>query len=196
MIGRIRGLLIEKRPPHLLLEVHGIGYELEAPLSTFDRLPSVNAEVLLYTHLAIRDDAHLLFGFLTESERRLFRALLKVSGIGARTALAILSGSDVEEFTKCIHAGDIARLTHLPGIGKKTAERLVIEMRDRINDWTPRAAAAGGAFAGSHDALADAIEGLVALGYKAHEAGRYVQTIDTAGMTSEAIIRAVLRSQA
>jgi holliday junction DNA helicase RuvA len=196
MIGRIRGLLIEKRPPHLLLEVHGIGYELEAPLSTFDRLPSVNAEVLLYTHLAIRDDAHLLFGFLTESERRLFRALLKVSGIGARTALAILSGSDVEEFTKCIHAGDIARLTHLPGIGKKTAERLVIEMRDRLNDWTPRAAVAGGAFAGSHDALADAIEGLVALGYKAHEAGRYVQTIDTAGMTSEAIIRAVLRSQA
>ena len=122
--------------------------------------------------------------------------MLKVSGIGARTALAILSGSDVEEFTKCIHAEDIARLTHLPGIGKKTAERLVIEMRDRLNDWTPRAAAAGGAFAGSHDALADAIEGLVALGYKAHEAGRYVQAIDTAGMTSEAIIRAVLRSQA
>ncbi|MFH0351186.1 MAG: Holliday junction branch migration protein RuvA [Chromatiales bacterium] len=197
MIGRIRGLLIEKRPPHLLLEAHGIGYELEAPLSTFDRLPSLNAEVLLYTHLAIREDAHLLFGFLTESERRLFRALLKVSGIGARTALAILSGSDVEEFTKCIHAEDIARLTNLPGIGKKTAERLVIEMRDRIAYWAPRAAAAGGAaFAGPHDALADAIEGLVALGYKAHEAGRYVQAIDTAGMTSEAIIRAVLRSQA
>ncbi|MGH8555116.1 MAG: Holliday junction branch migration protein RuvA [Gammaproteobacteria bacterium] len=196
MIGRIRGLLIEKRPPHLLLEAHGIGYELEAPLSTFDRLPSLNAEVLLYTHLAIREDAHLLFGFLSESERRLFRALLKVSGIGARTALAILSGSDVEEFTKCIHAEDIARLTDLPGIGKKTAERLVIEMRDRLADWTPRAAAAGGALAGSHDALADAIEGLVALGYKAHEAGRYVQAIDTAGLTSEAIIRAVLRSQA
>ncbi|MGH8520025.1 MAG: Holliday junction branch migration protein RuvA [Gammaproteobacteria bacterium] len=196
MIGRIRGLLIEKRPPHLLLEAHGIGYELEAPLSTFDRLPSLNAEVLLYTHLAIREDAHLLFGFLSESERRLFRALLKVSGIGARTALAILSGSDVEEFTKCIHAEDIARLTDLPGIGKKTAERLVIEMRDRLADWTPRGAAAGGALAGSHDALADAIEGLVALGYKAHEAGRYVQAIDTAGMTSEAIIRAVLRSQA
>ncbi|MGH8507165.1 MAG: Holliday junction branch migration protein RuvA [Gammaproteobacteria bacterium] len=196
MIGRIRGLLIEKRPPHLLLEAHGIGYELEAPLSTFDRLPPLNSEVLLYTHLAIREDAHLLFGFLSESERRLFRALLKVSGIGSRTALAILSGSDVEEFTKCIHAENIARLTHLPGIGKKTAERLVIEMRDRIADWAPRAAAAEAPFARPHDALADAIEGLVALGYKAHEAGRYVQTIDTTGMTSEAIIRAVLRSQA
>lgn len=196
MIGHLRGLLHEKRPPYLLLEIQGIGYELEAPMSTFAQLPRVGAEVRLYTHLVVRDDAHLLYGFLTEAERRLFRALIRVTGIGARTALAILSGSEVHEFAACVRAEDIARLTRLPGIGTKTAQRLVVEMRDRLAEWhfeeRPGRTRAGP----SGDALEDAIAGLIALGYKPQEADRFLQGLDTEGLTSEAIIRAVLRSQA
>ncbi len=197
MIGRIRGVLLEASPPHLLLEVGGVGYEIETPLGTFERLPELRAEVRLYTHLAIREDTHLLFGFLTETERRTFRALIKVNGVGARTALGILSGTSPEEFAVLIETKDLTRLTRLPGIGKKTAERLIVELCDRITDWRPGllpggAAAAVGAF---RDARTDAISGLVALGYKPQEANRHVHSLDTAGLSSEAIIRAVLRGR-
>jgi len=135
MIGRIRGVLLEASPPHLLLEVGGVGYEIEAPLSTFERLPKLQSEVRLYTHVAIREDTQLLFGFLTETERRLFRALIKVNGVGARTALGVLSGTSPEEFVVWVETKDLTRITRLPGIGKKTAERLIVELRDRITDW-------------------------------------------------------------
>ena len=197
MIGRIRGVLIEKRPPYLLLEVQGIGYELEAPMTTFYRLPDLHTEISLYTHLIVREDAHLLFGFLTEGERRLFRALLKVNGVGARLALTILSSAGADEFAVCIHTGDIARLTRLPGVGKKTAERLVVEMRDRLSDWATPPASSSGAVSISaprHDAVADAISGLIALGYKPQEASRYVHAVDTRGLSSDAIIREALKT--
>ena len=197
MIGRIRGVLLEARPPHLLLEVGGVGYEIEAPLSTFERLPKLQSEMRLYTHLAIREDTHLLFGFLTETERRLFRALIKVNGVGPRTALGVLSGTSPEEFAAWVETKDLTRLTRLPGIGKKTAERLIVELRDRITDWKPGVLLGGTARAGDalSDAKMDAISGLVALGYKPQEASRHVQSLDTDGLSSEAIIRAVLRGQ-
>lgn len=198
MIGRIRGVLLEKKPPYLLLDVHGVGYELEAPMTTFYRLPELSAEISLYTHLLVREDAHLLFGFLTEVERRLFRTLLKVNGVGARLALTILSGSEADEFAACIHAGDIASLIRLPGVGKKTAERLIVEMRDRLADWAspPLAATAVRSATEMPDPVADAISGLIALGYKPHEASRYVHAIETRGLASEAIIREALKQLA
>ncbi len=194
MIGRLRGRIVEKRPPFLVVDVGGVGYELEAPMSTFYRLPAVEAEVMLHTHLAVREDAHSLYGFWSERERRLFRDLIKVNGVGARIALAILSGIDADEFAACIDGGDTARLTRVPGIGKKTAERLIVEMRGRIEtagDGISRAAVPALA-----DPIADAIAGLVALGYKPAEASRYVNALDTAGQTSEALIRAALRALA
>jgi Holliday junction DNA helicase RuvA len=198
MIGRIRGVLIEKKPPWLVLDVQGVGYEIEAPMTTFYQLPDLQTEVALHTHLIVREDAHLLFGFLTEDERRLFRALLKVNGVGARMALTILSGAGAEEFAACIHAGDVARLTRLPGVGKKTAERLIVEMRDRLSDWTaaPAIATSGPIPVSTPDAVADAISALVALGYKPQEASRTVHAIDTEGMRSEAIIREALKALA
>ncbi len=201
MIGRMRGILLEACPPTLLLDVGGVGYEIEAPLSTFDRLPAPESEVRLYTHLAVREDTHLLYGFLTESERRTFRALIKVNGVGARTALGVLSGTDPEEFAVWIETQDLGRLTRLPGIGKKTAERLIVELRDRLADWRPGVLpggappAFGAASDARRDAAGDAIRGLVALGYKPQEASRHVHALQSEGLSSEAIIRAVLRGQ-
>ncbi len=201
MIGRIRGILLEASPPHLVLDVGGVGYEIEAPLSTFERLPGPESEVRLYTHLAIREDTHLLYGFLTETERRMFRTLIKVNGVGARTALGILSGIDPDEFVALIETQDLGRLTRLPGIGKKTAERLIVEMRDRLSDWRPGMTIGGALPAGAalgnvgRDAKGDAIRGLVALGYKPQEASRHVHALQSEGLSSEAIIRAVLRGQ-
>lgn len=199
MIGRIRGVLIEKRPPRLLLDVQGVGYEIEAPMTTFYRLPAVNAEVTLHTHLLVREDAHLLYGFATEAERRLFRELLKVSGIGARIALAILSGIETERFAACVQAGDVAQLTRLPGVGKKTAERLIVEMRDRLVEWADGASIISTVRteAGVEgDPVADAVSALIALGYKPNEASRHVHAVAHDGMSSEAIIREALRGVA
>jgi Holliday junction DNA helicase RuvA len=134
MIGRLTGTILYKAPPLLILDVRGVGYEIEAPMSTFYLLPAVGADVQLFTHLAVREDAHLLFGFATENERHLFRSLIKVNGVGPKLALTILSGIEADEFVLCIQHGDNARLTRLPGIGKKTADRLIIEMRDRLKD--------------------------------------------------------------
>lgn len=199
MIGRLRGRLIAKHPPLLVLEVQGVGYEVEAPMTTFYKLPELESDISLFTHLVVREDAHLLFGFATERERALFRSLLKVNGVGARTALAILSGMDADQFAACVQEGDLTRLTRIPGIGKKTAERLLVEMRDRLKDWDlawrAAPAAAGGA-AAAHDAVADAVSALIALGYKPHEASRHVHAVAATGMNSETLIREALKNVA
>ncbi|MGF1645101.1 MAG: Holliday junction branch migration protein RuvA [Thiotrichales bacterium] len=195
MIARLRGELLEKRPPWVLVDVGGVGYEVEVPMSTLFALPDTGARVTLLTHLQIREDAHVLFGFLTESERALFRQLLKVTGIGARMALAILSGMSPEEFRRCVLRGEAQSLVRLPGIGKKTAERLIVEMRDRLEKATYLAAdAATGSIAPAPDPASEAIEALIALGYKPPEASRMVNALTIDGLNSEAIIRLALKS--
>lgn len=201
MIGRLTGTLALKHPPELVIDVGGVGYELEAPLSTFYELPEVGAQVTLFTHLVVREDAHLLFGFARESERRLFRTLLKVSGVGAKMALAVLSGMSADDFARSIETSDVSALTRLPGIGRKTAERLVVEMRDRLEDTDVRAAlpAAPGEPAAADtaapaDPVADATRALVALGYRPAEASRMIRAIDSAGLATEDIIRQALRA--
>lgn len=199
MIGRLRGEIVAKHPPQLLLDVGGVGYELEAPMSTFYDLPAVGEQVTLVTHLAVREDTQVLYGFLREDDRALFRGLLKVTGVGARMALAILSGMDAQRFALCVRQEDVAALTRLPGIGKKTAERLVMEMRDRLDalGGAPALASrAAGAAAGvdGNPALADAVSALTALGYKPAEAGRMARTADDGTRSAEEIIRAALRA--
>lgn len=198
MIGRLRGRILAKQPPSLLLDVNGVGYEIEAPMSTFYVLPAGNDEVVLHTHLAVREDAHVLYGFAREADRTLFRALLKVSGVGGKMALGVLSGMTAEEFNQAVQAGDIAALTRLPGVGKKTAERLVVEMRDKLDKLGIGAiAAAGGIVAAAETQPAgadqDAVSALIALGYKPPEASRMVSKVFEDGMDTEEIIRAALK---
>ncbi len=200
MIGRLRGDIIDKRPPWLLLDVNGVGYELEAPMSTFYDLPAVGETVTLVTHLAVREDAHTLYGFLREADRVLFRDLLKVTGVGARMALAILSGMDARRFAQCVEQEDHTALMRLPGIGKKTAERLVIEMRDRVGALAaglPATSAVPASRAPAEAApLSDAIAALIALGYRPLDANRMARAADDGAKTSEEIIRAALRGVA
>lgn len=196
MIGRLRGILLEKRAPFLLLDVQGVGYELEVPMSTFYVLPEMGAEVTLYTHLVVRDDAHLLYAFASEKERGLFRSLIRVNGVGAKLGLSILSGIDAESFVRCVQEGDTASLTQLPGVGKKTAERLIVEMRDRLLD------AFGSGIVGAlpnmadlgQGSIADAVSALVALGYRSQEASRVVRQLNTEGLATEEIIRQALQT--
>ncbi|HET7202547.1 MAG TPA: Holliday junction branch migration protein RuvA [Steroidobacteraceae bacterium] len=199
MIGFLRGKLAAKHPPALLLDVNGVGYEVEAPMSTFYGLPGVGSEVGLFTHLVVREDAHVLFGFGTERERSLFRELIKVSGVGPRIALGILSGASVDEFHRCVDAQDTAALTRIPGIGRKTAERLIVEMRDRLEALargTPfevkGPVGAGGQAAPSPQA--EAFSALVALGYKPPEVTRLLQKVDPSVTTTEELIRHALRA--
>lgn len=198
MIGRLQGVLLRKEPPALMLDVGGVGYELEAPMTTFYELPAVGERVTLYTHLVVREDAHLLYGFVREAQRRLFRELLKVNGVGPRVALAVLSGLSDEEFSRCVAEEDIARLTKVPGIGRKTAERLVIEMRDKLPKDIPMPAstttAAGPVAPG--DPVSEAVSALVALGYKPNEASRAVRSASTKGLSAEEIIRQALKGMA
>lgn len=196
MIGRLRGILLEKKPPQLLLDVQGVCYEIEAPMSTFYVLPEAGADLVIHTHLIVREDAHLLYGFASLDERRLFRALIKVNGVGAKLALTILSGIESAEFAQCIQLGDMDRLVRLPGIGKKTAERLIVEMRDRLRDWEtgPAPLAAPGHAGLARGAEADAISALINLGYKPQEASRMVLAVAAEAMSSEAIIREALRT--
>jgi holliday junction DNA helicase RuvA len=198
VIGFLRGKLAAKHPPVLLLDVGGVGYEVEAPMSTFYGLPAVGADVMLHTHLVVREDAHILFGFGTERERSLFREVIKISGVGPRIALGILSGISVDEFHRCVEAQDAASLTRIPGIGRKTAERLIIEMRDRL-----KALATGQSFevrgpagtAGTGpNPQAEAFSALVALGYKPPEVTRMLQKIDPSVTTTEELIRHALRA--
>ena len=197
MIGRLQGRLLVKQPPHLLLDVSGVGYELEAPMSTIYDLPDIGGEVTLLTHLTVRDDAHILYAFLTESERGLFRTLIKVNGVGPKMALGILSAMNPAEFSTRILQGDQTALTKIPGVGKKTAERLIIEMRDRLEkpDTVPASAStSGGIAAPADDPLTEAIQALVALGYKPQEASRMTSRIDSDGLSSDEIIRQSLRA--
>lgn len=198
MIGRLQGTLLEKRAPRLLLEVHGVGYEVEAPMSTFYQLPQVGESTVLHTHLAVREDAHTLYGFASESERQLFRALIRVNGVGAKLALTILSGISPDGFVACVRHQDSAALVKLPGVGKKTAERLLVEMRDRLGESQPEFESGPGSTTAASMAPAgpidDAVSALIALGYKAPEASRMVRGIDgAAGMPSEEIIRRALQ---
>lgn len=193
MIGSLTGTIAAKHPPRLLVEVGGVGYELEAPMSTFYALPAVGASVRLLTHLIVREDAHQLFGFVTEAERALFRSLLKVNGVGAKVALAILSGVTADAFSRCVLDGDVATLTRVPGIGRKTAERVIVEMRDRVSgDALPPAGDAPLAGAGPRTARDEAQSALVALGYKPAEAVRMLEPVD--GDSAEALIKAALQS--
>jgi len=195
MIGRIKGILLEKEPPALLVDVQGVGYELEAPMTTFYDLPASGQEVVLHTHLVVRDDAHLLFGFSRASQRALFRNLLKVNGIGPRVALAILSGLSEQEFALCVATDDIARITRVPGIGKKTAERLIIEMRDKVDTVNGTSATSSGVPV-LNDPAAEAVSALMALGYKGNEASRLVRNVSGNDLTTEDIIRQALRNVA
>ncbi len=194
MIGRLQGILIEKRPPQLVIDCNGVGYEVEASMTTIWALPEINQRVSLYTHLTVREDAHLLYGFSSEAERTLFRSLLKVNGVGSKMALGILSGMDADAFAQCVQTGDLARLVALPGVGKKTAERLIIEMRDRLPASDFRVVSPAAHSARPADPVEDAISGLIALGYKPQDASRYVHDIDADGLRSEDIIRVVLKS--
>ncbi len=195
MIGRLKGILVEKQPPLLLVDVNGVAYEVEAPMTTFYKLPDLQQEVCLYTHLVVRDDAHLLFGFFSIEERRLFRTLIRVNGVGAKMALTILSGMEANEFATCIHQNDIASLIKLPGIGKKTAERLIVEMRDRLDDWESHLASPGTTNRQPEHASieSDAISALIALGFKPQEASRLIGAIETNGLSSEEMIRQALK---
>lgn len=195
MIGQIRGIILEKQPPLLLVEVQGLGYEIDAPMSTFYQLPEVGQQVILFTHFVVREDAHHLYGFFTRDERLLFRTLLKVNGVGPRLALTILSSTTPEEFVRCVLNNDTASLVRLPGVGKKTAERLVIEMRDKLSDWCEATPTNIGLKSenGRHQILQDAISALISLGYKQQEANRTVTKIDDGTVSSEELIRRALR---
>ncbi len=200
MISRLRGELIEKQPPLLVIDVQGVGYEVFAPMSTFYNLPEINTEIRLLTHLTIRDDAHILFGFLTESERYLFRDLIRVSGIGPKLALSILSSMELSTFVQCIHDNNTTRLIRIPGVGKKMAERLVVEMRDRLKNWgastTPSSPPTTAPIITETitSPVEDAVSALIALGYKPNDARRWVLAVAQEGLTSEALIRRALQS--
>ena len=210
MIGSLAGVLAHKAPPSLLLEFGGVGYELEAPMSTFYDLPALGERVRLLTHLVVREDAQLLFGFATEPERRLFRSLLKIAGVGPRTALAILSGVSSAAFTQAVHEQDSAALMRIPGVGRKTAERLIVEMRDRLQEQDTALALSRaspvGAAAAPANAHAEAYGALVALGYKPAEATRLLKnatagtagagSADSSALSTEELIRRALQSAA
>jgi len=195
MIGQIRGTLLEKQPPQLLVDVQGVGYEIDAPMSTFYQLPEIGQTVTLLTHLVVREDAHLLYGFYTSEERLLFRTLLKVNGVGPRLGLTILSSIAPNEFVQCVLNNDTANLTRLPGVGKKTAERLTMEMRDKLSTWSEPSneTALSTQNPGRHHVLQDAISALVALGYKPQAANRCITQLDDSTATSEELIKRALR---
>lgn len=201
MIGLLRGRVLHRQPPFLLLDVNGVGYEIEAPMSTFYVLPVDDSLVTLHTHLAIREDAHVLYGFASGHDRTLFRALLKVSGVGGKVALAILSGMTADEFTLTIQAGDVAALTRLPGIGKKTAERLIVEMRDRLEKLggggtLPAGVGSAAGIPGvqAESPMDDALSALQALGYRSAEAQRMLRGVEAEGLSTEEIIKVALQA--
>ena len=193
MIGRLRGILALKQPPWLVVDVNGVGYELEAPMSTFYDLPELGREVSLFTHYAQKEDSVSLYGFLREPERRLFRDVQKVSGIGAKIALAVLSGVSVDDFARLVQASDVTALTRIPGIGKKTAERMVVELRDRAADLAG-GGVPGAMVAGAGDPVADAVTALQQLGYKPAEAARMAREAAAPGDEAATIIRKALQS--
>ncbi|HFQ5195437.1 TPA: Holliday junction branch migration protein RuvA [Vibrio vulnificus] len=202
MIGRLRGILLEKQPPELLIEVNGIGYEVQMPMSCFYELPNIGEEAIIYTHFVVREDAQLLYGFNTVKERALFREVIKANGVGPKLGLAILSGMTASQFVASVEREDISTLVKLPGVGKKTAERLVVEMKDRLKGWsagdmfTPftDAAPVDSGSTSSNSAEEEAVSALLALGYKPVQALKVVSQIAKPDMTSEQLIREALKS--
>jgi Holliday junction DNA helicase RuvA len=201
MIGRIRGNLVYKQAPLILVEVGGVGYELQVPMTTLFRLPDLGTEVALVTHFVVREDAQLLYGFIEEGDRSLFRQLIKVSGVGPKLALTILSGMDAQSFARCVQRDEIASLVALPGVGRKTAERLLVEMRDKLDDWLVPTGDSSGQLSGAGvvtpriDIVADAEGALISLGYKPQEASRMVAAVnDDTVVASEELIRRALKS--
>jgi Holliday junction DNA helicase RuvA len=197
MIGFLRGKLVHKAPPFLVVDVQGVGYEVEAPMTTFYDLPAINEEIKLHTHLVVREDAHILFGFSTEADRTLFRTLIKVNGVGPKLALTILSGQSAEEFHRCIYDNDAQALVRLPGVGKKTAERLIIEMRDRLpslgDSVMISADNTGATIPAAGKPKQEAVSALCSLGYKPLDANKMVQNISAEGRSCEDIIRLALQ---
>ena len=203
MIGRLRGTLIEKQPPEILLEVGGVSYELQLPMTCFYELPPIGQEAVLHTHFVVREDAQLLYGFVNKRTRALFRELLKANGVGPKLALAILSGMSASQFVSAVEREEIGLLVKIPGVGKKTAERLVVEMKDRLKGWSE-----GALFTPFTDAMTtlpgdadkpssvedEAVSALLALGYKPQQASLVVSKIYKSDMTVEAVIREALRS--
>jgi len=199
MIGFLRGRLAAKQPPQLVIDVAGVGYEVEAPLPVFYDLPPAGSEITLFTQLIVREDAHILFGFRTERDRRLFRELLKVSNVGPKLALALLSGMTVDNFLMCIEAQDVDSLVRIPGVGRKTAERLVVEMRDRVKGFSELGvvvAAGSGTPQPAAGPQAEAFSALVALGYKPAEVARLLKGVDASVQTTEELIRRALQAAA
>ena len=201
MIGRIPGTLVQKQPPDILVDVGGVGYEVQVPMTTLFQLPQLGDEVSLVTHFVVREDAQLLYGFIDERDRRLFRQLIKVTGVGPKLALTILSGMDSSSFARCVQRDDISSLVALPGVGKKTAERLLVEMRDKLKDWFGAGdaevtlAAGGDVRVPVANKMADAEGALIALGYKPQEASRMVAAVnDDSVVSSEDLIRRALKS--
>ena len=197
MIGSIRGVLVQKQAPLILVDVAGVGYELQVPMTTLFQLPELGCEVSLVTHLVVREDAQALYGFVEEGDRSLFRQLIKVNGVGPKLALTILSGMDAKRFAYCVERDDLSSLTALPGVGKKTAQRLLVEMRDKLKDWF----AAGGAPSDADAAVVpvnvagDAESALIALGYKPQDAGRMVEAVNDDDIAdSEELIRRALKA--
>ncbi|MET0125866.1 Holliday junction branch migration protein RuvA [Pseudomonas caspiana] len=202
MIGRLRGFLAEKQPPHLVLDVNGVGYEIEVPMTTLYRLPHVGEPVTLHTHLVVREDAHLLYGFYEKRERELFRELIRLNGVGPKLALALMSGLEVDELVRCVQAQDTSALTRIPGVGKKTAERLLVELKDRFKAWETLpgtfALVSNGPNAPEPVATAenDAVSALISLGYKPQEASKAVSAIKEKDLSSADLIRRALKGMA
>ncbi|WNO61911.1 Holliday junction branch migration protein RuvA [Rheinheimera sp. MMS21-TC3] len=204
MIGRLRGILLEKQAPDLLIEVAGVGYEVQLPLNSFYNLPALGQEAIIYTHFVVRDDAQLLFGFTNETERALFRLLIKANGVGPKLALTILSGMTAQQFVRCVQMDDMTTLVKLPGVGKKTAERLIVEMRDRLKNWglAPATPVTDNMLVIDDEAIFsrpvsaedDAISALVSLGYSQMQAAKAVKKVITPEMSSEQLIKTALRS--
>ena len=199
MIGRLRGTLVEKQLPQLLLDVNGVGYELEVPMTTVYRLPALGEPVTLHTHLVVREDAQLLYGFAEKRERELFRELIRLNGVGPKLALALMSGLEVDELVRCVQAQDTSALVKVPGVGKKTAERLLVELKDRFKAWETQPGLVGlavepGARPAVSSAENDAVSALISLGYKPQEASRAVAAVKADGLSSEDLIRRALKA--
>lgn len=198
MIGRLSGILLEKQPPHILLDVQGVGYELDAPMSTFYQLPSLGEKVTLHTHMVVREDAQLLYAFADKRGRELFRELIRLNGVGPKLALALMSGMEVDELVMAVQHQDVSALVRIPGVGKKTAERLLIELRDRFKAWDALPGSVSlvvpsGVASAPIKPSADAVSALIALGYKPQEASKAVSAVDEDGLSSEELIRRALR---
>lgn len=198
MIGRLRGTLAEKHPPFLILDVGGVGYEVEVPMTTLYRLPSVGEPLTLHTHLVVREDAQLLYGFAEKREREFFRELIRLNGVGPKLALALMSGLEVDELVRCVQAGDTSTLVKVPGVGKKTAERLLVELKDRFKAWESLPGMTGLVIEPSRvapvsSAESDALSALISLGYKPQEASRAVAAVKEDGLSSEEMIRRALK---